>query len=177
VDEADIGLVRAGQPVTFAVDAYTDKTFTGTVTQVRKAPHTQENVVTYTVVAMATNADLLLLPGMTAKVEIIAQERPEALQVPTAALRYRPRGLAHPSGTHLWVVDGNEIRPVPVQVGITGKGLTELVGGDIVEGQQVVIGEGTGRLASTSTALQSVGTKMAGWFEPFQTALRAITSR
>jgi HlyD family secretion protein len=175
VDEADIGLVRVGQAVTFAVDAYNDMTFTGTISQVRKAPYRQENVVTYTAVATAANADLLLLPGMTAKVEITAQERPDALQVPTAALRYRPRGLAYPSGANVWVFDGNEIYPVAVQAGVTDAGMTELVRGDIAEGQQVVVGEGTERLASETTVWQSFRIKAAGWLEPLQTAFTAVT--
>jgi HlyD family secretion protein len=116
IDEADIGQIAVGQPVTFSVDAYPDKTFEGRIVQIRKAPHTQESVVTYTVVASAKNDDWLLFPGMTAKADIIAGERPDALQVPTAALRYRPRHIPQPTGSHVWEVDRGSIRPIPVQV-------------------------------------------------------------
>jgi HlyD family secretion protein len=96
IDEADIGRVRSGQSATFSVDAFPGKVFAGSITQVRKAPHTQETVVTYTVVLSADNPDLLLFPGMTAKAEIVTDQNPDALQVPTAALRYRPEGIPKP---------------------------------------------------------------------------------
>src|SRR5204862_686860 len=133
--------IRNGQPATFTIDAYPDKVFAGTIAQVRKAPHTQDNVVTYTVVAAAKNDELLLLPGMTAKADIIAGERPDALQVPTATLRYQPQGVIQPSGSHVWVFDGHAIRPVAVRVGTSSNvGLTEVTG-DLLEGQRVVVGD------------------------------------
>jgi HlyD family secretion protein len=176
VDEADVGHIRAGQQVTFTVDAYSDRIFTGSITQVRKAPHTQDNVVTYTVLAVAANDELLLLPGMTAKAEIMAGERPNALQVPTATLRYRPQALPHPSGSHVWVFDGAEIHPVPVQVGVTGGGVTEIVRGDLVEEQQVVVSE-VAPLDSGATAWRSFGITVAGWIQPVQSALAGLAQR
>ena len=91
VDEADIGGLRVGQNVTFSVDAYPDKTFAGRINQIRKSPHTKESVVTYTVVVAANNDGLLLFPGMTAMANIITGDNPDALQVPSAALRYQPQ--------------------------------------------------------------------------------------
>jgi HlyD family secretion protein len=154
VDEADIAGIRVGQPATFTVDAYPEKAFAGTITQVRKAPHTQESVVTYTVVAAAKNDELLLLPGMTAKADITTGERPDALQVPTAALRYRPQGVIQPSGSYVWVFDGEAIRPIAVRVGTrSNAGLTEVTG-DMSEGKRVVVGD----LAETRPALTSLET-------------------
>ena len=94
VDEADIGQVARDNDVSFTVDAYPDVTFKGKVEQVRLAPITLTNVVTYTVVIAADNALGRLLPGMTANVAIITGENKQVVVVPTEALRYQPRGLA-----------------------------------------------------------------------------------
>lgn len=88
--EADIGSIHVGQPATFRVDAFPDRTFSGAVRQVRLNPTTQQNVVTYNVVIAVNNADQALMPGMTAYVSIIVAQRKEALLVPNAALRFRP---------------------------------------------------------------------------------------
>lgn len=90
VDESDIGSIKDGQQVRFTVQAYPDKIFTGKVKQVRLEPTTEQNVVTYTVVVRADNEDNLLLPGMTATVDFITQEKKDVLMVPNAALRFQP---------------------------------------------------------------------------------------
>lgn len=94
VDEADIGRVLAGQRAIFTVDAFTGREFSGLVEQVRLQPRIVQNVVTYTVVVTAANDDLRLLPGMTANVRIVHDERTATLRVPNAALRWRPAGAA-----------------------------------------------------------------------------------
>ena len=96
VDEADIGRVREGQPVRFTVDAFPGTGFAGTVRQIRKAPKEQQNVVTYTVVVAADNPGERLLPGLTAKLDIVMGERERAVKIPAAALRFRPRPEARP---------------------------------------------------------------------------------
>lgn len=90
VDEADIGGVKEDQSVDFTVDAYPNRTFHGVVTQVRNAPTTLNNVVTYDTVIGVTNADLNLKPGMTATVSIIVADRNHVLEIPNAALRFQP---------------------------------------------------------------------------------------
>ena len=90
VDEADIGNVREGNPVTFAVDAYPDDEFAGEVNQVRLASVELNNVVTYTVIITAKNPRLRLLPGMTAIVEIVTGTSEGVLRVHNDALRFRP---------------------------------------------------------------------------------------
>lgn len=91
VPEADIGRVREGQPAHFTVDAHPTKSFEGTVSQVRLASTTVQNVVTYTVVVDALNPEGLLLPGMTANVTFeIARSSKDALKVPASALRLQP---------------------------------------------------------------------------------------
>jgi HlyD family secretion protein len=92
VDEADIGRVHVDQEAIFTVDAFAGREFHGQVLQVRKAPRVVQNVVTYTVLVSADNSDLRLLPGMTANIQIIVDERQNALKVPNAALRFKPNG-------------------------------------------------------------------------------------
>jgi HlyD family secretion protein len=91
VNEADIGNIAAGNPVSFTVDAYPDRTFTGTVEQVRLAATTIQNVVTYTVIITSVNADRRLFPGMTANATIETGIRKDVIKVPNEALRFRPR--------------------------------------------------------------------------------------
>jgi HlyD family secretion protein len=90
VAEADIGKVRVGQTVHFSVDAFQDRRFEGRVQQIRLAPITQQNVVTYNVVVEVSNPDLVLMPGMTAYLSIVTELAENALLVPNAALRFRP---------------------------------------------------------------------------------------
>jgi HlyD family secretion protein len=93
VDEADVGRVQVGQQATFTVDAFPGRTFRGAITQVRKAAQILQNVVTYDVVVSADNSDLKLLPGMTANIKVVTDQRDGVLQVPNAALRFRPPGV------------------------------------------------------------------------------------
>src|SRR5437899_2125745 len=93
IDEADIGRVRAGQEVTFRVDAYPDQTFRGKVDQVRLQPTTVQNVVTYNTIISVENDDGKLMPGMTATVSVIVQKAENALRIPATALRFRPEGF------------------------------------------------------------------------------------
>ena len=98
VDEADIGRVRLEDRTTFTVDAFPGQTFTGIVTQIRKAAQVVQNVVTYTVVVSVDNPGGRLLPGMTANVKMITSEKPSVLKVANAALRFRPAGADTPPG-------------------------------------------------------------------------------
>lgn len=90
IDEADVGRIKAGQRVSFSVNAYPSRTFEGSVKLVRLGAQTVQNVVTYTGVISVDNEDLALLPGMTANLQIITDDRRDALRVPNAALRFRP---------------------------------------------------------------------------------------
>jgi HlyD family secretion protein len=94
VDEADVGRIRVGLRATFTVDAFRGQTFSGEVMQVRKAPQTVQNVVTYNVVVSARNPNGKLLPGMTANVRLVVEQKDNVLKAPNAALRYRPPGEA-----------------------------------------------------------------------------------
>src|SRR6267142_2868667 len=97
VDEADIGRLKLEDRANFTVDAFPGETFAGTVTQIRKAPQVVQNVVTYTVIVGVENPSGKLMPGMTANVKLVVAQKPSALKVPNAALRFRPAGVDAPS--------------------------------------------------------------------------------
>src|SRR5215510_11201321 len=96
VDEADIGRLKLDDRANFTVDAFPGETFSGTVTQIRKAPQVVQNVVTYTVIVGVENPSGRLMPGMTANVKLVVAQKPNALKVPNAALRFRPAGVDAP---------------------------------------------------------------------------------
>ena len=93
IDESDVGRIRNGQKASFTVDAFPGQTFDGEVRQVRKAALTVANVVTYVAVVAFTNTGGKLLPGMTANVRVITDQRQDVLKVPNAALRVRIAGV------------------------------------------------------------------------------------
>lgn len=90
IDEADVGRLKPGQVVTFTVNAYPARTYEGEVRLVRLGAQTIQNVVTYTAVMRVQNADMTLLPGMTANLQVVTEDRRDVLRVPNAALRFRP---------------------------------------------------------------------------------------
>lgn len=151
VDEADIGRVRTGLPVTFTVDAWAGEIFRGEVTQVRYAPVVNQNVVTYNVVVTVPNPEKKLFPGMTANVSIEVLRRDDVLRLPAAALRFRPKqpgeAEAAPAPrrgspqTEVYrpAPDGKPV-PVPVRTGVGDGILVELLGGDLKEGDRVITG-------------------------------------
>lgn len=143
VDEADIGNVIVRQDVEFTVDAYPDTTFKGRVWQVRNAPITVQNVVTYDVVIKMDNPELKLKPGMTANVSIITSIKKDVLKIPNAALRFRPAekvtALAEKKGAGVWILEKNNPKRIKVVTGMSDGNYTELVSGDVKEGQEVII--------------------------------------
>ncbi len=94
IDEADVGRLKTGQAVTFTVNAYPNRTFEGRVEMVRLGAQTIQNVVTYTGVVRVENRDMALLPGMTANLQVVTEDRNDVLRVANAALRFRPVGTA-----------------------------------------------------------------------------------
>jgi len=147
IDEADIGSVKEGQRVSFTVDAYPDDTFSGTVKQVRQQATTTNNVVTYEVVINAPNADLKLKPGLTANVSVYTEERQNVTAVSSKALRYTPTKetigkikIVDCNGKNkVWMLDGNTIKAVAVNIGMTDGVHTEITGG-LKQGQEIVTG-------------------------------------
>ena len=148
VDEADIGDVKVGERVTFTVDAYPDNTFSGTVKQVRQEATTTNNVVTYSVVISAPNADLKLKPGLTATVTIHTQENKGVLSVPSKALRFTPeketvggmkiKDIAN-AKNKVWTIEGNTVVAHRVNIGMTDGSHTQILSG-IRRGAKVITG-------------------------------------
>ncbi len=97
VSEADVGRIEVGQDATFTVDAYPEKIFRGKVSEIRNAPTTVQNVVTYDVVIQVDNKELKLKPGMTANVSVLVEHKEGVLKVTNAALRFRPESAPSPS--------------------------------------------------------------------------------
>ena len=142
VSESDIGGVSEGTRANFRVDAYPKQFFEGTVTQVRNAPISIQNVVTYDVVIRVDNRDLKLKPGMTANVTIVTASKDNPLRVPNGALRFRmPNVPLEKKSTFLWMLD-QENKPYRVEVttGIADSLSTEIMEGPVQEGDRVVIG-------------------------------------
>jgi len=145
VSESDVGRVQEEQPATFTVDAYPGQRFRGKVAQVRNAPITVQNVVTYDVVVAVDNAKLELKPGMTANVTVTTAKRDQVLRIPVRALRFRPEGEAtagtpkEESAVYVLGSDG-ALRRVEVQAGVRDNQRVEVLGGDLHEGDQVVTG-------------------------------------
>ena len=140
VSESDIGGIKAGNPATFTVEAFPKHIFTGRVTQVRQAPQTVQNVVTYDVVISVPNPDLLLKPGMTATVRVVVDRKDDVLRVPGAALRYSPAGRAN-AATQVWVLRNGAPMAVPVTVGLDDDSYAEVTQGALHAGDEVVTAE------------------------------------
>ena len=170
VNETDVGQIHQGQKVRFSVAAYPKETFYGKVHQIRLNASMSQSVVTYTVVVDVDNPSGKLLPYLTARLQFEVEERHDVLLVPNGALRWTPavhhvapahraeftsslrqKAAAGEKGKRqgdkgyetkgtLWVRDDSYVRPVTVTVGLTDGLLTELTGGDIPEGTEVVVG-------------------------------------
>lgn len=154
VAEADVGKIRAGMDVTFVVDAYPGHTFRGTVRQVRDAAQTVQNVVTYDAVIDVDNPDYLLKPGMTASVTFVHATRSGVLRLPNTALRFKPDETTHRAMTGdgapapaslasderaVWVLRAERPQRVEVRVGVNDGTNTEIVSGDLREGDRVIV--------------------------------------
>jgi len=151
VSESDIGYVKEGQKATFRVDAFPDRDFEGVVAQVRQAPITVQNVVTYDVVVAVENPELLLKPGMTANVNVVTATRAKAVRVPIDALRFAPPGQppadsaaldgAPGQQTRVWVLEHRKVTPVTITTGLSDGTWVEVADGDLQPGDRVVTDE------------------------------------
>jgi HlyD family secretion protein len=155
VAEADVGKLKAGMNATFTVDAFPSERFRGTVRQIRNAPTTVQNVVTYDAVIDVSNTDLKLKPGMTANVTFVYAERDDVIMVPNAALRFRPplSAIAAPDGgtaprpsrkdraldqRSLWRLVGGKAQESMIRVGVTDGTNSEVVEGPVQPGELVI---------------------------------------
>ena len=168
VSEADVGAVREGMPVQFRVDAQYDRRFEGKVQQIRLNPKSEQGVVTYNVVISADNGERLLLPGMTARVDIVAARRDDVLKIANAALRYRPSEAAdggkgkgadqqkkdaavsargeRDRAPRVYRLRDGKVTPIDLKIGITDGRATEVAeivgtpeGGPLVAGDKLVV--------------------------------------
>lgn len=154
--EADIGRIKVGQAVNFAVDAFPNNAFNGVVKQVRLNATTVSNVVTYDVVVTLKNPDEILAPGMTAYVNVILAERKNVLVVPNAALRYKPTEMApkraadtqkakkekkEPNSGVLYVFENGEPKAIKVTIGISDNRYTEIVSNELKAGDKIILEE------------------------------------
>ena len=156
VDEADIGQVKVGQRVTFSVDAYPEDMFEGTVTQVRLAPTTESNVVTYEVIVGTANPDHKLIPGLTANLTIYTMSEKDVLLLPANAFTFEPednpdadnlpkpgdaldKSELTPDERGVWVVEGNTLINKAVKIGMTNGIKTSITSG-LAEGDIVATG-------------------------------------
>jgi HlyD family secretion protein len=161
VSESDIGGIRVGNTSTFTVEAFPNHVFEGRVTQVRQAPQTVQNVVTYDVVISVRNPDLLLKPGMTATVRIIVDSRDDVVRVPDQALRYAPGGLKSASAAtapanaraRVWILREGRPVVVPITTGLDDDTQTEVVEGELKPGDEVVVSEQSGGGSTASRSL------------------------
>ncbi len=144
VNEADIGMVKPGMAVTFTVDAFPGRTFSGEVEKVRLNASMSQNVVTYTVEIATANADSLLLPYLTANVRFLIAEEKDAWIVPETALHWKPAGAEPPPGPHIFAIGpGGKPQPIAVTPGVSDGSYTAIRGPGLAEGLQVIIGIAT----------------------------------
>ncbi|HEY2775917.1 MAG TPA: efflux RND transporter periplasmic adaptor subunit [Candidatus Binatia bacterium] len=169
VSESDVGEVKVGQDATFTVEAYPEQNFPGKVAQLRQAPITVQNVVTYDVVVNVDNPELKLLPGMTANTRIVADQRRDVLRVPLQALRFSPSSAAHGPGrpggqgeggrpgdgpgggaghgghhgsaspSRVWMLRDGKPEPVDVTQGLSDGTMVEISGEGVHDGDDVIV--------------------------------------
>jgi len=169
IDEADVGKVHEGQEARFTVDAYPGDEFRGTIREVRQAPNTIQNVVTYAAVIDAANPDRKLRQGMTAAVKVLTSHKDDVLRVANAALRWKPENAPAPATeqpaqrgdrtlarterraagggapapgkpARLYKLEAQKPVPVDVRIGISDGQRTEVLGG-LAETDAVIVGD------------------------------------
>ena len=167
VDEADVSNIKEGQNATFSVAAYPNRTFDARIVRANYGSTTTSGVVTYETVLKVDNSDLLLRPGMTATADIVVKKIENALLIPSAALRFTPSlqeekkssgGLVssilpHPPGSgnrqqgesgnkkrqNVWILKNEKLSDVSIIIGSANGGMTEVLSGDIQQGEAVVV--------------------------------------
>lgn len=157
VSEADIGVIKEGQTVTFTVDAYPTETFQGIVRQIRLSPTTTSNVVVYTVVIDVDNTDLRLMPGMTAFVTIIISEKDNVWKASNSAFLVRTYKhlLENDNGatpaTHLVILRDGNLIVIPFKKGLSTATETEIMSEELQVGDKIITGKVGATPASTKT--------------------------
>jgi len=168
ITEADIGMIKNGQSVTFTVDAFPTETFNGTVNQVRLSPRTAQNVVIYTVIIDVDNSDLKLMPGMTAFVTVLVEEKEDVWKAGTEAFLVRSYkqilpdnqdiqdGKATPADT-LLILRGDKVLLIPYKKGLSTSNEAEIIADGLEKGDAII----TGRTDAQAQAART-GAPMGG---------------
>lgn len=171
--EADIGNIKVGQTAKFSVDAFPNRSFEGVVKQLRLNPTVTSNVVTYNVVVSVDNPEQILLPGMTAYVNIMVAKHDNVLLVPNAALRFKPKldenqtdkttatrsqnsgrkksTKDDTSSGKLYLIKDGKLTPIPVNVGISDGRVTEISSAELQVNDKVIAGENQANEAASSS--------------------------
>lgn len=142
VSEADIGKIKKGQDVEYTLDGYADSVFHGKVTEVRIAPTTVSNVVTYTVIVDVDNKDQKMIPGMTANASIITNKSENVICVPTDALKFTPKeitGGKKYKEQGLWILRNNKPTRISIETGAKDSDRTEIISKELKENDRVII--------------------------------------
>lgn len=168
VNEADVGMIKVGQPVIFSVDAFQGREFKGEVQKIRLNATMSQNVVTYVVEVGTDNSDGTLLPYLTANVKFILDQRKSAFAVPNAALRFKPDvsdlkpeyqyALKEelPRGERfIWTVENEVLKPLKVRTGLNTGTETEIIGDSLAEGLVYVTGKETVKVIDNAGANSS----------------------
>ena len=167
VNETDIGNVREGMAAEFRVDAFPNRRFRGTVSQVRYAQTVVDNVVTYTTLIDVDNPDLSLRPGMTATILFEVDKADDVLVVPNAALRFNPQAVTaaaetdwrrpqrvQPIKSRVFRLEGAELVEIPLELGLNDGSFTAVKSGGLKDGDQVVIEQEMSRAGSARPPAQ-----------------------
>ncbi len=138
VDEADTGEVAVGQPANFTVNAYPNRVFQGTVTEVRNSPQVVQDVVTYGAVVEVDNADLALKPGMTASVHVVTAQAGGVRRLPAAAFQFTPPGQPSSADPGVWALRQGQLLRLRATPGVSDGELTATLSESVAVGEQVV---------------------------------------
>jgi HlyD family secretion protein len=161
--EADIGNIKVGQKAKFSVDAFPNRNFEGVVKQLRLNPTVTSNVVTYNVVVSVDNPEQILLPGMTAYVNIMVAKHDNVLLIPNAALRFKPKldenqadktsstrgqgssrkksASENTSRGKVYILSDGKPTPIRVNIGISDGKFTEISSAELKVNDKVIVGE------------------------------------
>ncbi len=155
VSEADIGRIKVGQSAEYTLDGYQDKKFEGTVTQVRLASTTTNNVVTYTVIVSVDNSDGFAIPGMSANVSIITGEAKNVLVVDNKALKFSPPDNTEKFDNQgVWILTKSGPKRYDVELGLSDDNKTQIISNEIKEKDKVIINAITGKKKKANTGMR-----------------------
>ena len=155
VSEADIGKIKVGQQVEYTLDGYQDKIFEGTVTQVRLASTTTNNVVSYTVIVSVDNKDGFAIPGMSANVSIITGQVKDVLCVDNKALKFTPDDNKQKYEKQgVWILTKTGPQRFDVELGLSDDNKTQIISDQLKEKDKVIVGSTGGKKKAKITGMR-----------------------